>query len=91
MITCVLQVSRLQAMIAEAASALGMCVSWSPPIEDRLKEDFNEMETWLARISLACQQQAEAHKVVQVRCPHASLWPSQLRILHAYMYSLQAS
>ena len=48
-----LQVSRLQAAIAEAAAQVGITVSWCPPsfANSGLQEEFEEMGAWLSRIS----------------------------------------
>ena len=52
-ICLVLQVSRLQAAIAEAAAQVGITVSWCPPsfANSGLQEEFEEMGAWLSRIS----------------------------------------
>lgn len=63
-----LQVSRLQAAIGEAAAQVGITVSWHPPsfANSGLQEEFEEMGAWLSRISDTLHQLSRERRRLKV-------------------------
>ena len=63
-----MQISRLQAVTAEAAALMDMSVSWSPPAEGcDIDEQFAEMNIALGRLAQTGETLRRQHNEMEVR------------------------
>jgi hypothetical protein len=69
-----LQVSRLQAVVAEAANIAQMKVSWSAPVDGNdLDAQFTEMSLWIGRLAETLERQQAECDAYKVSCCMSAL------------------